>query len=324
MKLYISADLEGVCGVSSKAQCYPQLAGAGNILPAYTLATQALAAELRAVLRGLASGGSPEANLEATLEATQHTPHAEPLDVLINDAHGPMVNLHPQQLLPSAPEGDDAFEAHWPSVQLLSGKPKLCAMMAGLNEDYSAAMFVGYHSKAGTQCGVLAHSFVDWLTDITLNGRSVGEAWLNALYAHALGVPVLLGSGDQAFCDELRELLPEVLTVSTKTGQGWAAAIHQNPADVQQELAAQAAMALDELHSGVPQAPPSWLPEAPYILRLSLSHPVAADLICQQPHWQRVNGLTVETRQGSYLTTYQALQGAYACLGATQNIAQVF
>ncbi|MEB3206889.1 MAG: M55 family metallopeptidase, partial [Vampirovibrionales bacterium] len=78
MKLYISADLEGVCGVTSKSQCYPH----PNTASAYHYAVEALGREVRAVLRGLAS---------AVCHAA--APPAEPLTVVVNDAHGPMSNL---------------------------------------------------------------------------------------------------------------------------------------------------------------------------------------------------------------------------------------
>jgi D-amino peptidase len=175
-------------------------------------------------------------------------------------------------------------------------------------------MLVGYHAKAGTQHGVLAHSFNDLIADITLNGQSVGETWLNVLYAHQFGVPVLLGSGDAAFCDELRALAPEALTIATKTGLGWAAACHEPESEVLQELAAQAAMALEELKGDVPQAPLAWLPEAPITLRLTLTHPIAADLVTQQPQWHRLDGVSLQTTQSTFLQAYQALQGAYAVL----------
>jgi D-amino peptidase len=300
MKLYISADLEGVCGVTSKAQCYPH----PQTVSAYHHAVEALGREIQAILRGLAT-------------SAHHCPCPDPLTVVVNDAHGPMSNLTLAHLRPppsSPDEGAQALQQHWPAVHLLGGKPKLSAMMAGLNDSFNAVMLVGYHAKAQTQHGVLAHSFHDLIADISLNGQSVGETWLNVLYAHEHGVPVMLGSGDAAFCDELQALAPKTWTISTKTGLGWAAACHEPEAYVLQELTAQAANVLDALKAKVSRAPLSWLPEPPMTLRLALTHPVAADLVAQQPHWQRLDGVTLQTTQGTFLSAYQALQGAYAVL----------
>lgn len=75
MRVYISADIEGVAGVVSPAQCQ---AGHAEYEKARVLMTH----EVNAVVEGLLEGGATE--------------------ILVNDSHGPMTNLLPDLLHPAA------------------------------------------------------------------------------------------------------------------------------------------------------------------------------------------------------------------------------
>jgi len=75
MKIYISADIEGITGVVSPEQCRP-----GN--PEYERARRLMTEEINAAIEGALSAGAD--------------------DILVNDAHGPMTNLLPELLNPHA------------------------------------------------------------------------------------------------------------------------------------------------------------------------------------------------------------------------------
>lgn len=75
MRVYISADIEGVAGVVAPAQCQ---AGHAEYEKARILMTQ----EVNAVIEGLLDGGATE--------------------IVVNDSHGPMTNLLPDLLHPAA------------------------------------------------------------------------------------------------------------------------------------------------------------------------------------------------------------------------------
>lgn len=75
MRVYISADIEGVAGVVSPGQGQP---GNGEYEKARLLMTE----EVNAVIEGLLAGGATE--------------------ILVNDSHGPMTNLLPASLHPAA------------------------------------------------------------------------------------------------------------------------------------------------------------------------------------------------------------------------------
>ena len=126
-------------------------------------------------------------------------------DVLVNDSHWIMRNLLLEQLDTRA--------------RTIKGFHKSLCMVQGLDESYDGAVFVGYHSCAGTEGGVLNHTMLGKeIQNIYLNGEPTGETRLNAAFAGHFGVPVLLVAGDAAVCDEARRVLGDVETVAVKDG----------------------------------------------------------------------------------------------------------
>ena len=163
MRVYVSADIEGVAGVVSPLQCQP-----GNA--EYERARRLMTQEVNAVIEGLAEAGATE--------------------IVVNDSHGPMTNLLPDELHAAA--------------DLILGKPKPMNMAAGLTGDFDLMFMVGHHSMAG-RGGVLAHTTNGFaFREVRVNGRPCGEPAIYGLYAGELGVPVGLISGDDVTRDVLR------------------------------------------------------------------------------------------------------------------------
>jgi D-amino peptidase len=270
MKVYISADLEGVLGVTSPHQCFPTADPAG-----YHQAVNQLVLELNTVISAF----------------QQHNV----MDITVNDAHGYMANLAP---------------LHLPNhVRLLTGKPKAYAMSAGLDSTYTMACYIGYHSKVGTENGVLCHTFHDQIWDVSVNGVSLGEGGFNALYAgieHQ--VPVALVSGDAAFCAELQALLPNVTMVVTKQGLSFSAALHESWDTLNQRYV----NAVGSVCKTSPPKPLHW--PAPYELTVTLATTQGADIACTLPWLTRINGRQFGYTAPSFATVYKALQSVYAIL----------
>jgi D-amino peptidase len=123
-------------------------------------------------------------------------------EVTVNDAHGPMRNLLPDLI--------------HPAVSLIRGRPKPMGMLEGLSPDFDAAVFIGYHARAGT-LGVLSHSFMGHeIEDMWLDDRPAGEIGLTHATAAAFGVPVVAMSGDDAACAEMAAWDPAVTAVAVK------------------------------------------------------------------------------------------------------------
>jgi D-amino peptidase len=126
-------------------------------------------------------------------------------EVLVNDSHWIMRNLLLEQLDPRA--------------RTIKGFHKSLCMVQGLDESYDAAVFVGYHSCAGTEGGVLNHTLLGKeIQNVYLNGEPTGETRLNAAFAGHFGVPVVLVAGDTAVGNEARRVLGEVESVAVKDG----------------------------------------------------------------------------------------------------------
>src|SRR5689334_11273004 len=182
MRVYISVDMEGVAGVVHESQTDP-------VTPAfaaeYARFRRLMTAEANAAVEGALAAGATR--------------------VLVNDSHWFMRNLLAEELHPGA--------------ELVSGDPKPRSMMQGIDEQggFDAALFIGYHARAGTRNAILDHTYADRIHDVRLNQQPVGELGLNAALAGLHGVPVGLVSGDSAVAAEAKDLLGEgVATVIVK------------------------------------------------------------------------------------------------------------
>jgi D-amino peptidase len=67
-----------------------------------------------------------------------------PAEILVNDSHGDMQNLLHTELDPR--------------VTYNQGAVKPLGMVEGLDSTFSAVIFLGYHSRAGTPNGFIAHT----------------------------------------------------------------------------------------------------------------------------------------------------------------------
>lgn len=171
MKLYISGDMEGVAGVSAWQQV-----DARTPHPEYARFQHAYTHELLSAIEGARA--------------------AEPCDVLVNDAHGPMRNV----LLNEFPS----------DVRILFGNRKPYSMVQNAHE-YEGAFFVGYHGAIGDRDAVLCHTYTPSVVyDVHLNGVRCSEATINAALLGAYGVSVLMASGDRTTVEGIQAQLPWV------------------------------------------------------------------------------------------------------------------
>ncbi|RWI99978.1 M55 family metallopeptidase [Mesorhizobium sp.] len=100
-----------------------------------------------------------------------------------------------------------------------SGHPDL--MMFGLDATFAAALYTGFHSKAGTDTHPLAHTMSSrTVSRLLINGEVESEYTLSALCAARYGVPSAFLSGDAGMCAEAKVLVPAIGTVATSEGFG--------------------------------------------------------------------------------------------------------
>lgn len=176
MKVYISADIEGITGIVDGEQTSPT--GGTEYQRARRLMTQ----EVNAAVQGALNAGAAE--------------------VVVNDSHGSMRNLIIEELHEEA--------------QLITGSPKPLSMMQGLDESYDAVFFVGYHARMGSHGILSHTISGAVVQNVWVNGKLLGETGINALIAGAYGVPVVLVTGDLAVTKEAAADLGHVETVAVK------------------------------------------------------------------------------------------------------------
>jgi len=146
--------------------------------------------------------------------------------IVVNDSHGSMRNLRLEDLDPAA--------------SLISHNFKRYGMVEGLDETFDAAIFVGYHAKAGSPTGLFAHTGSGVVADVRVNGRSVGEGGLNTLVAMWYGVPVVLVTGDDVAVKQVAEVATAARTVAVKRAINARAAELKPLAQVHREIEAAA------------------------------------------------------------------------------------
>jgi D-amino peptidase len=95
-------------------------------------------------------------------------------------------------------------------------------MMFGIDEGFAAALYTGYHSKAGAEVNPLAHTSNLRISRLLLNGEVASEFTFNALCAAQYGVPSVFLAGDVGMCAEARAMVPGLATVETLDGRGQA------------------------------------------------------------------------------------------------------
>jgi D-amino peptidase len=161
-------------------------------------------------------------------------------EVVVNDSHWIMRNLLIEQLDPRA--------------KLIKGFHKPMCMVQGLDETFAAAVFVGYHSCAGTEEGVLNHTLLGKeVHNLLLNGEPIGETRLNALLAGHFGVPVAFVAGDEAVCREAKGVLGDDLpTFAVKDGIDMFSALCLHPEVTSKGIRVGVASALQNISARQP------------------------------------------------------------------------
>lgn len=266
LKIFISVDMEGISGVVDD----DQTSATGHD---YERFRKLMTAEANAAIDGARDAGATH--------------------ILVNDSHGTHRNLLIEEL-------------HAPA-ELISNNIKPMGMMAGLDETFAAAIFIGYHAKASSAEGVLAHTGNgSTITDLRINGRSVGEGGMNIHAAGSLGVPVVLVSGDQAAIAEVRELVPNIEGVQVKEAIGTAAARSLRPEEAARLIREGTARAIRR-RAEIKPVPAS----LPVRFEVSFTDPSLALMAEQIPTVERTGPHTIAFVADEYLTGYRFVRVLY-------------
>jgi len=185
-------------------------------------------------------------------------------------------------------------------VGFTSGQPKPMNHMGGLDASFDLALFVGYHAKAGTLHGVMAHTFAGSIFGLSFNGTEVGEIGTDAALCGALGVPVGLVAGDRAACEEARALLGAIETVEVKDGISRSAArclpVPQARAQIERAAARAVEHAGDHTPFGFP---------GPVTAEVVFTDPSYADALEHLDFVERIDGRTIRIQAPDYVQAFE-------------------
>ncbi len=181
MKIYISADMEGVVGAVTNEQLGPQGFE-------YARFREFMTQEVNAAIEGALAGGAAQ--------------------IVVSDSHGNGQNL----LLEKLPS-DILVVRAWPRpLMMMQGIDETFdgAIFIGYHTATTNTQGVRAHTISSAR-----------LADVRLKGISVSEAGLNAAIAGHFNVPVIMVSGDDAVVKETRDLLGDVEGAVVKWASGF-------------------------------------------------------------------------------------------------------
>jgi len=251
MKIMMGVDMEGITGIVSRDFTSRD----GRL---YGLGTELMAGDINAAVQGLVDAGVDE--------------------IVVWDNHGAALNAHISRLHPAATYrcGGSANGLRW----------------QGLDESCDGLILLGYHAKAGTLHAVLEHtmSSASWFR-LKVNGREIGEAGIDGALAGAVGVPVIMVSGDDKLCAEAKELFgPDVVTACVKHGYARHGALCLAPEKSAQVIRSAAAEAVRNIGRVKPLDLGS-----PAVVELTYKHTEHADSAdLKKFNGRRIDGYTVQ------------------------------
>ena len=180
MKMYLSADIEGTCGIAAWDETEKDKAP-------YAAFAKQMSREVAAACEGANAAGTTS--------------------ILVRDAHDSARNILPEML----PEDVCIFRG-W-------GREPY-AMMSGLDASYDGVLFTGYHSGAGWASSPLSHTMNLNIHSVKINDEDCPELMMNCLTAAMLGVPTRMVTGDEGICQWFQKHVPGALTVPVNRGEG--------------------------------------------------------------------------------------------------------
>ena len=191
LKIYISADMEGVVGVVTGEQLGPTGFEYGRF-------REFMTAEVNAAIEGALAGGAT--------------------DIVVSDSHGNGQNL----LIERLPRGVTLVRS-WPRpLMMMQGIDETFAgaIFIGYHASTNNLQGVRAHTISSAR-----------LADVRLNGVSMSEAGVNAAIAGHFNVPVIMISGDDAIGSEAAALLGKIEVAVVKWAYGFHSARTLVPED---------------------------------------------------------------------------------------------
>ena len=181
MKIYISADIEGVTGIAHWDVTEKTKSD-------YQKFAKQMTNEVKAACEGAIKAGAKE--------------------IWIKDAHDTGRDINADELPQSI-----RLVRGW------SEHPYL--MVQELDKSFDALLMIGYHSFSSSSSSPLSHTLnSSTLNYIKLNGEYASEFLIHGYAAATMGVPVVFISGDGGICKEANKVNKNIKIVAVNKGVG--------------------------------------------------------------------------------------------------------
>ncbi len=191
MRIFVSADIEGIAGVVSRDDLQHGRSGYERACDRMT---------------------------EAVVSASEAAHELGVDEIVVADSHGNGQNIRYERM-PSYVQ----LVRSWP-------RP-LGMMQGIEVGPYDGAFLIGYHAGSTNPRGTLSHTVSgEFFHEVRIDGVAMSEAMISAAIAGHFGVPVLLVAGDDVMVDESVAAPGDVATACLKFSQGWMSARMLSPA----------------------------------------------------------------------------------------------
>lgn len=215
LKVYISADMEGVVGAVTGDQLGPSGFE-------YARFREFMTSEVNAAIAAARAAGASE--------------------ILVSDSHGNGQNL----LLEKLPTDIQVIRS-WPRpLGMMEG------IDATFDAAIFIGYHSGTHNMKGVRAHTMSSAR---LADVRLNGVPVSEAGINAAIAGQFGVPIVMVSGDDAVVESTRRLLGDVEGAVVKEALGFHSAKTLMPEAAYRLIGEKVSAALGRLSDFKPHRP---------------------------------------------------------------------
>ena len=199
-------------------------------------------------------------------------------EIIVADAHGNGQNL--------------LIEQFPTDVRIIRSWPRRLGMVAGIDEQVDAAIFIGYHAGTNNTAGVRAHTFSSAnLTRVALNGVNVTEGSWNAAIAGHYNVPVVMISGDDAAIVEVRKAVGNMEAAETKRTLGFHSANTITPQAATELVGQKVRAALGRLADFKPVKV-----TGPVVVDVSFKNYMPAEILAYLPLFERVDAHSIRFR----------------------------
>ena len=267
MKILIAADMEGITGVVHWDQVNPDHSE-------YKRFRKLMTEDVNAAVRGAFAGGATS--------------------VVVTDGHFNGRNILIEELDSRA--------------TLNSGSPAPLSMVNGVDDGVDGVMFIGYHGRMGAVNAILDHTWSDErVSGLWINDRAFGEAGLNGAVCGHFDVPIIMASGDQTLCAEVREFFGNAIeTAQVKKAMSRMSAECLPPAQTAKLIEEVAKRALINLKSK--KAPKPFKISKPIKMTVEFEQSDMADRAALMPHAKRTIDRRVEYLADDMITIYLAFR----------------